>query len=319
MKSLAELQSFFEQELRTDLQSLEAARIKVANRMKIVAVVMAVLLAGCIGLVFVIAVFAAIPAMLIAITWALVAWRITKGYASEFKAQVIARIVKFLDPGLNYQPTASIGMSDYLASGIFRAKPDRYRGDDLVTGTLGKTKIAFSELHSEYKTTTHSSSGGTQTQWHTIFKGLFFIADFNKHFKGETFVLPDLAQRTFGNVLGNLFQSWNKARGQLVKMEDARFEKQFVVYGADQIEARYILSTSLMNRISDYRERTGKNIYLSFVNDRINVAISYSKNLFEPKIFKTLLDFGIIKEYYEDLACAAGLVEELNLNTRIWK
>jgi hypothetical protein len=45
---------------------------------------------------------------------------------------------------------------------------------------------------------------------------------------------------------------------------------------------------------------------------------SYAKNLFEPRLFKTLLDFGVIKKYYDDLCYAAGLVEELNLNTRIW-
>jgi hypothetical protein len=119
-------------------------------------------------------------------------------------------------------------------------------------------------------------------------------------------------------VLGNLFQSWNKGRGELVKMEDPDFEREFVVYGADQVEARYILSTSLMKRIYDYKKKTGKTMYLSFLNDKIYVALSYMKNLFEPKLFKTLLDFGVIQEYYEDLSYAAGLVEELNLNTRIW-
>jgi hypothetical protein len=204
-----------------------------------------------------------------------------------------------------------------MASRIFRKEPDRYRGDDLVTGRLGKTEIAFSEIHSEYKTTTHSKTG-SETSWNTIFRGLFFIANFNKSFAGETYVLPEVAQKVFGKVLGNLFQSWNRGRGQLVKMEDPRFEKNFVVYGDDQIEARYILSTSLMKRIADYKEKTKKIIYLSFINNRIYVAISYHKDIFEPKMFKTLLDFGVIREYYEDLSYAVGLVDDLNLNARIW-
>ncbi|MFT5169968.1 MAG: hypothetical protein ACI8Q2_000583, partial [Candidatus Omnitrophota bacterium] len=41
-------------------------------------------------------------------------------------------------------------------------------------------------------------------------------------------------------------------------------------------------------------------------------------NLFEPRIFKTLLDFKPIEEYFEDLSFAIGIVEDLNLNTRIW-
>jgi len=48
------------------------------------------------------------------------------------------------------------------------------------------------------------------------------------------------------------------------------------------------------------------------------VAVSYTRNLFEPRLFKTLLDFSPIRQYYEDLALAIGIVDDLNLNMRIW-
>ena len=44
-------------------------------------------------------------------------------------------------------------------------------------------------------------------------------------------------------------------RGELIKMEDVAFERGVVVYGDDQIEARYILSTSLMERILAYKKK----------------------------------------------------------------
>lgn len=107
-------------------------------------------------------------------------------------------------------------------------------------------------------------------------------------------------------------------RGSLIKLEDPEFEKMFVVYGDDQIEARYILSTSLMRRIVDFKKKSKRTIYISFVGSKIYVAVSYSRNLFEPRIFKTLLAFSPIKEYFEDLELVYGLVEDLNLNNRIW-
>jgi len=73
-----------------------------------------------------------------------------------------------------------------------------------------------------------------------------------------------------------------------------------------------------MKRITDFRKKTEKQIYLSFVSNKIFVAIPYHEDLFEPKIFKTLLDFSIIQEYYQDLMLAIEIVEELDLNTRIW-
>ena len=109
-----------------------------------------------------------------------------------------------------------------------------------------------------------------------------------------------------------------KNYGELVKLEDPRFEKEFVVYSHDQIEARYILTPALMQRIWEYRKKSGKETYFSFVNNRIYVAIEYINDVFEANLYKSLIDFGCIQEYYEDMAHAIGIVEDLNLNTRIW-
>ncbi|MHC4648718.1 MAG: DUF3137 domain-containing protein, partial [Planctomycetota bacterium] len=103
-----------------------------------------------------------------------------------------------------------------------------------------------------------------------------------------------------------------------IKLEDPEFERHFAVYGNDQIQARYILSTSLMARIVDFKKKTNRKIYLSFVGSRVFVAVSYSKNLFEPRLFRTILDFELVQEYFEDLQLAIGIVDDLNLNTRIW-
>jgi hypothetical protein len=48
------------------------------------------------------------------------------------------------------------------------------------------------------------------------------------------------------------------------------------------------------------------------------VAIAFAKDLFEPRVFQTLIDFSQVVEYYQDLELVIGLVEDLNLNLRIW-
>ena len=134
------------------------------------------------------------------------------------------------------------------------------------------------------------------------------------------FLLEDYAnkaEKLLGRF-GRTLQSKNKKRGQLIKLEDSEFEKYFVAYGDDQVQARYILSTSLMKRIVSFKKNTKRQIYLSFIGSKIYVAISYTKNLFEPKLHKTLLDFKPIQEYFEDLQLVLSIVNDLNLNTRIW-
>jgi hypothetical protein len=243
---------------------------------------------------------------------------VTRAYVRDFKANVMGKIVKFLDEGLTYSKDGGIAEPAYMESKIFQTHADRYHCEDHIMGTVGKTKVDFSEVHSEYKTEYRDSKGHRHTQWHTIFRGVFFVADFNKEFKGLTLVLPDTAQNLFGNLVGNFLQSHTIGRPDLVKLEDPEFEKLFVVYGNDQVEARFILSPSLMARMSEFKKKTGKKIHFSFCKSQVYVAVPYGEDLFEPRIFRTLLDFAQVKKYSDDLQLVLGIVEDLNLNTRIW-
>lgn len=238
-------------------------------------------------------------------------------FRSKFKHRVIERLVKFYDPGLRYEPTLGITESQYEDSVIFLKDHDRYHSEDLVRGTLGRTAVSFSDVHTEYKTVHTDSDGRTQERWHTIFEGIFFTADFNKHFSGMTVVLPDTAEKYLGRI-GNFFQRRPTSRPGLIKLEDPEFEREFVVYSHDQIEARYILSTSLMRRLLTFRRRHGSDVFLSFVDERVNVAIATGRDHFEPKLFSTIKDFPTIEAYFREIELFARIVEDLDLNTRIW-
>ena len=317
MKTIEELKKFYETELLSSLEVLEVGRKGVSRECVITLVVAAVIGLVVVGGLLLTGSFNPILLIVFGVALPLVVasgycFFLSKGYVSGFKQLIIARLVKFIDEGLTYDAKGFIDKPTFMFSQIFKIGPNKYKGDDLVEGTIGKTKIRFCELDAKYE----SGSSKNRTV-KTVFKGLFFIGDFNKHFKGQTVVLPDNAEKLFGR-LGQKLQVMNFTRRQLIKMDDPDFEKHFVVYGNDQIEARYILSTSLMSKIVDLKNRTKKEIYLSFVGSMVFVAISYRKNLFEPRVFRTLLDFEPIQEYFEDLQMAIGIVEDLNLNRRIW-
>ena len=234
-------------------------------------------------------------------------------YKRSFKVGIIEQIVRAIDPNLSYNSSKAVDKAHFTHSELFKNSWNEYKGDDYVQGMVGKTSLEFSELHVQSVST--DSKGRRRAS--TVFRGLFIVADFNKSFQGKTFVLPDTAEKYLGSI-GTMLQSWNVQRGELIKMEDVAFEKEFVVYGDDQIEARYILSTSLMERIFAYKKKSNRPIRFSFIGNKVHVAISYKKSLFEPRLFRSLLSFKPIQEYFEDLSLAIDLVEDLNLNTRIW-
>jgi len=315
MKTIGEVKAFFQSDLLPDLRVLERQRQAVMGKVLMVA-------GGLIGLALVIGGFFAtqagnpgplfftvIPAAILA---AIICNFLMKGYRAQFKGRVIQKLVTFIHADLVYSPSEGISRDTFKRSGLFKHRIDRYRCEDQVHGRLGATEMGFSEVHAEYKTRSNK-----QNHWHTLFKGLFFVADFNKHFRGKTVILPDTAERFLGR-LGKKLQAWNVSQDQLVKLEDPEFEREFVVYSSDQIEARYILSPGLMARIIQFKGKTGKRIHLAFVDSYVFVAIPYTKNLFEPRLFTSLLQFRPVAEYVADLQLGVGIVEDLNLNTRIW-
>lgn len=310
---------FFQSDLAPYMADCESDRKKaVRNVILLVSIVVVIatiavmfaLNAGAQGLVIVIAIGAA-AIMGIGYTLSI------RDYRRAFKHILVARVVRFFGPDFEYDPDRCIPESQFAASRIFDHGIDRYRGEDFITGTAGKTRFECSEIYAEYKTTTTDSKGRRQTQWHTIFKGLFFIADFNKDFHGITLVLPDTAESAFGWI-GKKLQAMNFTRpGELVTLEDPEFEKLFVVYGTDQIEARYILSPSLMSRLVDFRRQMGQPVHISFLGGYVHIAVNPGKDLLEPSIFSGV-NFDTCRQLLQDLSLVLGIVSELNLNTRIW-
>ena len=324
MKSL---ESYYQSDLLPDLEKLETRRLAVKKKLTQAVIVWVSLnlvfffIAGKIGLHGIFSfMFLIFSTIFIFFAWYIKYYR---QYHAGFKDTIIPKIVAFVDERLHYDKTGSVSREEFIASHLFNDRVDQYHGEDLVSGTLGETAIRFSEVRAKRVDIIRQGASSSRTDRRTkktvtpIFNGLFFVADFNKSFKGTTVVLPDTAQKLFGD-LGQALQAFNVQNGELIKLEDPEFEKMFVVYGQDQVEARYVLSTSLMRRLMAFQSRTDKTIRLSFSASKLYLAIAFENELFEPKIRESLLNISHVQAYYDDLKLVVDVVEELNLNTRIW-
>ncbi|MBE9041630.1 DUF3137 domain-containing protein [Oscillatoriales cyanobacterium LEGE 11467] len=308
LKSVTQFKQYFEKDLFVKLKGLEQQRKNLVLK-----IVRSALVFGLIffALAIVIVLLSLNSKHLFWIFWIiLVAWLLfispsIESYDKEFKERIITKILEFIDPNgnLSYSHHASDKPTRqaFIESYLFR-KPNSFSEKDCVKGIWGETKLYFSEVIAKRKVRRKKKD-----RWITIFRGLFFQANFNKSFKGRTIVVP-------GEERGRSFS--NK---QLVELEDPEFESLFTVYGTDQIEARYILSTSLMQRIVDFQHKVEKNIHIAFINNSVYIAIPYSRDLFEPQIFSSLLSFQPALEHFQTLQMMIGIVEDLNLNRRIWK
>jgi len=318
MKSISELTDFYYKELYPSLEELEKARQEIISQMQLyggMALTVFLLIELWLGQnfgffhPFMLAVaIGFIMILSIAYRW------MTSDYAKDFKASVITPLINAIDSNLLYKAEFMISRHLFERSNLFQHSVDRYNGNDYVKGSIDGVPIEFSDIHAEYQT--RDSKG--RTQWHTLFRGLFLVAEFNKNFNSRTVVLPDVAEKTFGNLIGGWLQSVNLSRDKVIQLDDPTFEKQFVVYGNDPIEARYILSHSMMKRIVEFQRKLSYPLFISFVNNHIHIAIATEKDLFEPALFKSLLDYTQAMEYINTLRSTIGIVEELKLNEKLW-
>lgn len=244
-------------------------------------------------------------------------------YGMGFKHNIIKNMISFIDESGQLNYANQLFLEDkrqtilgFTRSQLFRdelEEPDALEQEDCVYGAIGNTDIFFAEIVAEnyqkrylneFETTEHF--GKKQ-----IFHGLFFEARFAKTFISRTFVLP--------NNLKHKVSLLNNWRGEKVNLEDPEFNQMFEVYGDNQIESRYILSTNLMSRLVEFTKKAKRKVYISFVDGFVYIAIPYRHRLFEPKLLQNMTSFAPLREYFLDLQLMIGIVEDLNLNRRIWK
>lgn len=318
MKSTQAFEKFYRKELKNSIGELELLRKKRSKKLQLILVTFILALLLVLGTVYAdfinsdFKIFIILGAIItfLAITTVFIHKINELHYTQRFKADIIRPIIHFISEDLVYKPNNKISEKDFKKSRIFLQKYSIYEGDDFVVGKIDKTKFHFSELDVKRE---NNDKNRTKS---TVFKGLFFIADFNKDFKGSTVLISN--NRLGGFIFFKKLYGVSR-REKFVKLEDPTFSKLFSCYSDDDIKARYILSPALMQRIIEFKRKyPGNKVNISFVDSRVNVAINFTKNLFEPSYFNTLSDFNMIKAYYEDIKFVVDIVDDLNLNTRIW-
>ncbi len=72
-----------------------------------------------------------------------------------------------------------------------------------------------------------------------------------------------------------------------------------------------------MERLVKLQSMMGEELSLSFVNTNINVAVPITAALFEPAIFKPN-NYDSLGDYYNTVHIVIDIMDELNLDLRIW-
>jgi len=233
-------------------------------------------------------------------------------YIQEFKEQVIHPLVVGINETFIYRATQAIPRFVFNKSRLFGYYTD-YRGDDLIKGNFEEVDFMFSELHVHEK-----RSNGKQTVIIDVFQGIFAEFDFNKAFESTLLIYPDSAEKYFGN-LGKWLQSMNFTKDDLVYLDNPEFEKHFVVYGNDPVEARYLLTHTMMDYILKLRMKLNVPLYISFSDSKFYIAMEYgSREHFEPELSTSLFKQARLRKYFQHIDNIMDIITTFKLNQFLW-
>lgn len=208
---------------------------------------------------------------------------------------------------VHYQEKYDADISIYKTNPLFDFG-NKINSEDLFYGQLGKTKFSFYETTYKYE-----SGSGKHKHVEVQFKGLAFIADFNKNFDGLTTI-------SVGKPKGlSLFDSFNDL--QKVTLEAGEFSQKFDVYSTNSQEARYIISPAFMERIMLLSKATSKmrdkHVSILFRNSCMEVYMPNSDDHFDPSLLWETKVADVNKDF-ETMEQLLSLINVMQLETRIW-
>ncbi len=236
--------------------------------------------------------------------WAWVYWPIGS-YKSSVKEIIYPEIFKFFGDDYVYFEDGPLSVASLKPSGIIPSY-DNSHVEDYVKGSYKDVGLELTEA----KLTEERGSGKNRSTV-TVFRGIFVLFSANKNFSGQTIVRKDSGR--IGNWLRDKF---NKLEN--VALEDPKFEKKFEVYSDDQIEARYLLTPSFMERLLTLSDLfRGSGVQCSFYDNRLLLMIASTHDRFETgSAFVPATFVDEIDTILEEMSLIFQIVDTLKLNER---
>lgn len=216
------------------------------------------------------------------------------------KSLIVKPVAARFDMLFNPEPGPQSSVLDLQQAGLLSSW-DRARYEDRLDGVRNGVDFEFFEAHLEERRRTRDARGRTRTRWVTVFKGQCLRFRFHKAFQGRTLVLRD----------AGLFNVFGGGRGlKQVKLESNVFEQAFQVYSNDQVEARFLLTPDLMQRLINLEKVFhGSKLRCAFQDGELLIALE-GGDLFEPgSLFTPLDNPERVRELLDDFAAIFNLID----------
>lgn len=302
---LDEFRLFYNHTIQPELMRLERKRL----RLVVFAALCVLFMAGMFTMSFYlnILIVTLILSAPVAFTFVYLVYRLD-AFRRSFKPRVVRLILDFIDDGPNfddnnplvYNAGGFISKERFLGSRLFDTPAHEYKGEDLVEGKVGEMYFELCELRV-------GEISVVLNRINSVFHGVFLHSVFNEPTIGDIMVWPRSRVQFLTNSIRSFTFEGGKNKDDEILNEG--FRQTFMTYATEDTHVAGILSPPMQEALLEYTLTTKKDIFIAFHNKDIYLALSEEKDLLEPYLFKSNLNFDRIREFFEDIHSLLHLVE----------
>jgi hypothetical protein len=210
--------------------------------------------------------------------------------------------------GLQYTPDFEPGIGFQRAE-TFRMLPSYNRSnfEDLWSGELGGRAFTLHEAHLEQR-----RQSGKTTTYVTVFRGPVMTIGFARGFHGTTLVERANRHKNFGLFGEKDSVGIEDLQLDIVDMVHPEFEDEFTVYSTDQVEARYLVHPTYVERlIALERAFSGQKIRTLFHAGELTIVLE-AENMFESGGMDASRDREMVETCLGQFMSMAELADAMN-------
>lgn len=239
----------------------------------------------------------------------LATFKIAKEYRLAYKNYFVLRTLQQTFSDLKYIHESGIPERALLETGMMRSG-DIYESNDWVSGHY--KDIAFVQSDVKMKDV-HTDSEGRRQET-TIFAGRVMIFEFKRDFSFKM----QIVQKGFGMTA--VHRSDNNRKFEKVEVESIDFNKKYKIYSQDGFETFYLLDPAFIEKIQKLGDNCKGRMMLSFIDNKLYVALYNNKDSFEaPNPFKKLDEKTELEKVGADIKIITDFIDELNLDKYLFK
>lgn len=232
----------------------------------------------------------------------------TRTFIKTFKPRIVKLVLDFISESpnigtLDYSPEGCLPQELFFQSMLFSGNAPVYLGEDLIYGKVGEMDFQLCELRVQ-------DFSPVDNRLVPVFGGIFLHAVFPEESSGQVVIWPRSQRKHLIRTIRNFVLEGGQNSDREVL--NPAFREAFMTYATPQTHVAGVLSEPMQDAILHYFQLSQKDIYMSFIEQDIYVAITETKDILEPFIFRSNVRFELVRGYYQDIRFLLNIIEDFD-------